>query len=223
MLIFVDDFSRFTCIFFLRQKSKVFQHLKDFKAHVETNSEKKIEFLRTDNEGEYVNHEIQNIFHEVGIQLHHMVPYTSQQNGVAERKSLKEMASCMIHAKSLPQILWDEELNSSTYIQNISPHRYLKDKTPYDSWSGLKSEVTHFCIFGSHAWARIPSKKRKVLDPHSTQCIFFGYSDGVKGYKLIDISLDYLIIERSVQFEEILLHTSTTTCRHFFSCTYQRL
>jgi hypothetical protein len=36
MIIFVDDFSRFTWIFFLRKKSKVFQHLKDFKTLVET-------------------------------------------------------------------------------------------------------------------------------------------------------------------------------------------
>jgi hypothetical protein len=68
-LIFVDDFSRFSWIYFLRKKSEVFQHLKYFKALVETQSEKKIKVLRTDNEGEYVNHEIHNIFHEVGIQL----------------------------------------------------------------------------------------------------------------------------------------------------------
>jgi hypothetical protein len=36
ILIFVDDFSHFTWIYFLRQKSEVFQHLKDFKALVET-------------------------------------------------------------------------------------------------------------------------------------------------------------------------------------------
>jgi hypothetical protein len=36
VLIFVDDFSRFTWIYFLKQKSEAFQHLKDFKALVET-------------------------------------------------------------------------------------------------------------------------------------------------------------------------------------------
>jgi hypothetical protein len=36
VLIFIDDFSRFTCIYFLRKKYEVFQHLKDFKALVET-------------------------------------------------------------------------------------------------------------------------------------------------------------------------------------------
>jgi transposase InsO family protein len=117
--------------------------------------------------GEYANHEIHNHFHEAGIQLHHTVPYTPQQNEVAERKnrSLKEMASCMLHAKSLPHRLWAEALNFTTYIQNTSPHRFVKDKTPYEAWSGLKLEVTHFRIFGSREWARIPSEKRKALDP----------------------------------------------------------
>jgi hypothetical protein len=96
-----------------------------------------------------------------------MVPYTPQQKGVSERKnrSLKEMAYCMIHAKSLRQILWVEALNCANYIQIISPHRYVKDKTPYEAWSGLKLEVTHFHIFGSRAWAMIPYEKRKALDP----------------------------------------------------------
>jgi hypothetical protein len=41
VLIFVDDFSRFTWIFFLGKKSKVFQHLKDFKSLVLSNSYKR--------------------------------------------------------------------------------------------------------------------------------------------------------------------------------------
>jgi hypothetical protein len=36
--------------------------------------------------------------------------------------------------------------------------------------------------------------------------IFVGYPDDMKGYKLIDISSDRLIVERSVQFEESVSH-----------------
>jgi hypothetical protein len=68
-LIFVDDFSRFTWIYFLRKISEVFQHLKDFKSLVETQSGKKIKVLGTDNRGEYVNHEIHNLFNDTGIHL----------------------------------------------------------------------------------------------------------------------------------------------------------
>ena len=80
-------------------------------------------------------------------------------------RSLKDMESCMLHAKSLPQRLWAEALNCATYIQNRSPHISIKDKTPYEAWSGLKLKVTRFFIFSSHAWAQIPSEKKKVLHP----------------------------------------------------------
>jgi transposase InsO family protein len=104
VIIFVDDFSHFRWIFFLKKKSEVFQHLKDFKSLVETQSRKKIKALRTDNGWEYVNREIHNLCLETKIRLQHTVPYTSQQNEVAKRKNicLKEMTSCMLHAKSLP-------------------------------------------------------------------------------------------------------------------------
>jgi hypothetical protein len=54
----------------------------------------------------------------------------------------------------------------------------------------------------------IPSEKRNALDPQSTKCIFVGYPDGVKGYKLIDLSSYWLIIERSVQFKESVSHVT---------------
>jgi hypothetical protein len=49
----------------------------------------------------------------------------------------------------------------------------------------------------------IPSEKRKALDPQSTECIFVGYPNDVKGYRLIDISSEWLIIESSVQEESV--------------------
>jgi hypothetical protein len=103
-----------------------------------------------------------DFFLEARIQLHHTVPYTP----CVERKnrSLKEMANCMLHAKELPPKLWDEALNCSNHIQNISPHILFKDGTPFDAWSGNKLEVTHSHVFSSRAWTQIPSEKRKALD-----------------------------------------------------------
>jgi hypothetical protein len=84
---------------------------------------------------------------------------------------------------------------------------YLSRIRPlYEAWSGLKPEVTHFRIFSSRARAQIPSEKRKALDPQSIECIFVGYPDGVKGYRIIDLSSDQIIIEHSVRFEESVSH-----------------
>jgi hypothetical protein len=66
------------------------------------------------------------------------------------------------------------------------------------------------------AWTQIPSENRKALDPQSTECIFVGYPDNVKGYRLIDLSSDRLIIECSVQFKECVLHVP----RHLHADTF---
>ena len=74
-----------------------------FKASVEKQSGHQILKLRSDNGGEYVKNKFINFYIEHGIQLQHTVPYTPQQNGVAERKNhtLKEMANCMLQSKGL--------------------------------------------------------------------------------------------------------------------------
>ena len=50
---FIDDFSRRTWVYFLRNKAEVFSHFKEFKAMVELQTGKKIKCLRTDNGGEF--------------------------------------------------------------------------------------------------------------------------------------------------------------------------
>ena len=74
--------------------------------------------------------------------------------------------------------------------------------TPFEAWSGHKLDVTHFRIFGSKAWDRIPTEKRKALQPQIQKCLFFGYSEYSKGYKPIKLSTNKSFIERSVQFQE---------------------
>jgi hypothetical protein len=49
---FIDDFSRKTCIYFLRNKSNVFEKFKEFKSDMENQTDKKIKVLRTNNGGE---------------------------------------------------------------------------------------------------------------------------------------------------------------------------
>jgi transposase InsO family protein len=104
----------------LKLKSKVFECLIEFKALAENESRCNIKILHTNNGGDYVKKYGHQLCIDAGIQLQHTVPYTPQQNGVAERKdrSLKEMANCMLQLKSLAPKLWDEDINGTTYIQN---------------------------------------------------------------------------------------------------------
>ena len=83
--------------------------------------------------------------------MEHSLPYTPQQNGVAERKnrSLKEMATCLLHGKHLPPSLWAEAVNCSLYLQNRVPHKSVVGVTPFESLHGHKPNVSHMRVFGS--------------------------------------------------------------------------
>jgi transposase InsO family protein len=86
-LNFIDDFSRRTWVYLLKVKSEVFDNFLAYKAIVEKQYEHQIQKLRTNNGGEYVNNNFTSYCITQGIQMQHIVLYTLQKNGVAERKN----------------------------------------------------------------------------------------------------------------------------------------
>jgi hypothetical protein len=178
-----------------------------YKALVEKKSGHQIQRLRTYNGGEYVNNNFTSYYTTQGIQMQHIVPYTPQQNGVVERKNrtLKEMANFMIQSKELSLKYWAEAINCENYIVNRTPTKALKNITPEEAWTKIKPDVIHFHVFGSIAWAHIPDEKRKELQPKSEKCIFVGYSEDVKGYKLLQLQCNEITLRRDVKFDENLL------------------
>jgi len=52
-LIFINDRTRFTWVYFIRKKCDVFAYFKDFKNMVEKKTRKNIKILRSDQVGEY--------------------------------------------------------------------------------------------------------------------------------------------------------------------------
>ena len=59
------------------------------------------------------------------------MPYTPEQNGVAERKnrSIVEVVHAMLHDQGLPKFIWGEVANIAMYVQNRCPHQALDSKT----------------------------------------------------------------------------------------------
>ena len=67
--------------------------------------------------------------------MQHSIPYTPQQNGVAERKnkSLEEMTTCMMEAKNLTPKFWAEAMKCASYIYNRVPQNNPDGMTPFES------------------------------------------------------------------------------------------
>ncbi|KAL4317812.1 hypothetical protein GQ457_18G000340 [Hibiscus cannabinus] len=109
-LLFTDDYSRMSWVYFLKFKSKTFENFKKFKALVEKQHESSIKALRSDRGGEFLSNDF-NVFCDAnGIRRELTAPYTPEQNGVAERKNriVVEMARSLLKAKNLPDQFWGE-------------------------------------------------------------------------------------------------------------------
>ena len=159
---FIDDYSRQVFVYFLSFKSEVFEAFKSFEAMVTRQTGRNIKVLRTDNGGEYVNNRMKRYLSSSGIIHQTTVPYSPQQNGIAERanRTIVEKARCMLFEAKLSKKLWAEAVLTATYLMNRSPHQALT-LTPIELWSGKKPDLSHLRVFGTQAMAYIPKPNRQ--------------------------------------------------------------
>ena len=203
---FVDDYSRYCEIYFMRHKSEVLEKFKDFVACVTAESGMKICALRSDNGGEYLSSEFKKFLKIKGIKHELTVPYSPQQNGVAERmnRTLVETARAMLSHSSMPKVYWAEAVANAVYTRNriISKAIFNEKVTPYERYYGRKPSVSHMRVFGCVSYAWVPDISRKKLDKKTETYRFVGYDKKTRGYRLVDPVTKKLVISRDVSFNE---------------------
>jgi transposase InsO family protein len=157
-LLFIDDFSRITWVYFLKQKLEVFEKFKIFCQLVENEVKEKIGSLMTNNGGEFTSNEFKIFCTNNGIRRHITSVYTRQQNGVVERMNhtLLGMERSMLSFKKLSSTYWAEAIHTTIYLRNIYPTASLDEITPYEAWFGFKPQVKHLRVFGSVCYALVP-------------------------------------------------------------------
>jgi transposase InsO family protein len=144
-LVIVDDYSRFTWVFFLQEKSQTQETLKRFLRRAQNEFGLKIKKIRSDNGTEFKNSQNEGFLEEKGIKHEFSSSYTPQQNGVVERKNrtLLDMARTMLDEYKTPYHFWLEAINTACYsINRLYLHRILK-KTSYELLTGKKPNVSY--------------------------------------------------------------------------------
>jgi len=103
-VLFVDDFSCMTWVYFLKYKSEVLDKFYAFYQMIHTQFGKKIQVLRSNNGGEFVNKSMQEFLRENDLIHQTSCPNTPQENGLAERKNRKllEMTRAMTFDAQVP-------------------------------------------------------------------------------------------------------------------------
>jgi DNA-binding transcriptional regulator GbsR (MarR family) len=76
--VIVDDYSSFTWMFFLQDKSKTQEVLKKFLKRVQNEFDAKVKKIRSDNDIKFKNTQVEDFLDEEGIKYEFLAPYTPQ-------------------------------------------------------------------------------------------------------------------------------------------------
>lgn len=201
---FVDDYSHLSKTYAIRLKSEAFEKFKIYKSWAENQTGYKIKKFRTDGGMEFCHSDFEIFLRDCGIVHQKTAPHSAQQNGVAERfnRTIVEKIRSMLCDAKLPKQFWAEALATAVFIVNRVPCRSSGAKTPIELWSNVKPDLSMMRVFGCKAMVHVPKANRKKLDEKSTECIFLGYSDESKAYRLYNTATKKIIISRDVVFIE---------------------
>jgi hypothetical protein len=98
--------------------------------------------------------------------------------------TLMEKARSMLSGAALVEEFWVESVGTTCFLVNRSPSSVMDDKNPHEIWIGKKPSLEHLRVFVFDDYVHVPKENRSKLDNKDKKCIFMGYKEGVKCYKL---------------------------------------
>ncbi|KAL4303890.1 hypothetical protein GQ457_10G000190 [Hibiscus cannabinus] len=204
-MVLIDDYSRYTWVKFLKEKSEALSKFVEFNNGVQNEFGKKIKCLRSDNGGEYTSDEFFQYCSDNGILRQMTCPKTPQQNGVSERKfaHLASVSLSWLHDKSLPRELWAEAFQCACHVINRLPPWPGTTKSPFELLYDEKPKVNYLRVFGSICYVHVPKSDRTKLDPKAKKCVFVGYDSCRKGWRCMDPEIKKFVVSRNVVFDEV--------------------
>jgi transposase InsO family protein len=202
-VVFTDDYTRYSAVYLMRNKSEVFTRFKHFLPWIQTQSGGHVKRLRTDNGGEYISREFINYLADHGIEHELTMPYTPQQNGVAERghQTIVTRALSSHHLSGFPRSFWGWAILYSAHIRNVLPSTALAGRTPFELFYGRKPNVDYLRPFGALAYSHIPEDTRHKYNYVSRRCFLLGHVRNA-GYILWDPASKRVVRSRHVLFDE---------------------
>jgi transposase InsO family protein len=143
--VVVDDFTRYTWVLFLVDKSDVFASFKTFIKRIHNEFETTIKKMRSDNGSEFKNTRVDDLCNEFGIRHQFLAKYT-QSNGLVERKNrtLIDMVRSMLSEYNISHSFWAEAINTACYYSNQLYCHPMMEKTLYELLNRRKPNIAYF-------------------------------------------------------------------------------
>ncbi|CAI7911007.1 unnamed protein product [Closterium sp. NIES-53] len=168
----VDNYSRYTAVFPLRNK------------------------------GEFSSDLLRAFCRSEGIRQTFTLPASPLQNGIAERRigMVMDVArTSMIHAAA-PHFLWPFAVQYAAHQINLQPRVSVPETTPTLRWTGKVGDASAFRVWGSRAFVRDTSADK--LSSRAVPCVFLGFPPDAPGSQFYHPTLRHVLSSQDVTFDE---------------------
>ncbi|GKD70700.1 retrovirus-related pol polyprotein from transposon TNT 1-94, partial [Tanacetum coccineum] len=176
--VIVDDYSRYTCVIFLRSKDEAPEEIKTFLKKITVLLQALVIIVRTENGTEFKNQVLPEYFNSVGISHQASSVRTPQQNGA-------------------------EAIATACYTQNRSIIHRRFDKTPYELINGRKPDISFLHVFGALCYPKNDHEDIGKLDAKGDICFFIGYSANSCSYRVYNRSTKKIMETINGTFDEL--------------------
>lgn len=140
-----------------------------------------------------------------GILHRFTCPYTSEQNGISERKHrhITETALPLLAQSHLASNYWVDAFLTAVYLINRLPTPVLQNQSPYFKLLHKHPDYSLLKTFGCACYPLLRPYIPHKLSLRSTKCVFLGYSSTQKGYRCLDLKTNSVYTSRHVIFDEL--------------------
>lgn len=209
----VDNHSRKHWRICTKDRKSVTSDLDAWKVTVELQTGKQLKAIRLDNALELLA-VVKLWVKKYGLTLQETEPYTSHQNGVAERsiQTTESSIRAMLHDSQLPIEFWDEAAMTDAYLRNLTPVGPIidgKPTSPEQVYTGKLPSIDHIRVWGCKCVAYVnpdshpPGTRRDKLMPKGREAVLMGFDpETTKQYRIYAPDLGRCIKSSTVTFFE---------------------
>ncbi|CAI5951478.1 unnamed protein product [Closterium sp. NIES-65] len=209
-LLVVDDYSRYTTVFPFRSKGDVAEVLIEWirAARLQLRRSFVSDFpvlrLHSDRGGEFSSGLLRAYCRARGIRQTFTLPYSPQQNGIAERRigMVMDVARTpMMHAAA-PHFLWPFAVRYTAHQINLHPRVSRPETSPALLWTGKVGDASAFRVWGSRAFVRDLSADK--LSPRAAPCVFLRFPPDALGWQFYHPTSRPVVSSQDVTFDELV-------------------
>jgi len=164
---FINDYNRWILITFMKIKNQMLEEFKIFKGIVETITWHKLNFLQTNNGGEYIFVEFRKYCSDHGIIHQFFGPHSLENNKTTGRKnrSLCETVGCFLHQSHIPKTMWLEAIRMACYLFSKHPTKSLNNHIPKQLFTRKNRMSLTYVFFVHESLPTYPNTKEPEWIP----------------------------------------------------------